>query len=176
MKKLGAKSLMAAVAILGLSLSGCSGSSGSDDPNATETAQSTADNLTDYGWVAFEMPAGWEDAKESDSYITIQKSANHDARIKIFSETLFSSAPTAAEKAAADKEKRGDYYSDGGTQKIGDYEWTLLTFTFDGNPSVQAYADVDEDTCVTVTIFQQEIDNPDVQTVLSTMAIDPDKA
>lgn len=176
MKKLGMKSMLALVAALGIAMSGCSSDAGSDNSSSSTKTQAATDNLTDFDWVAFEMPAGWEDAKESDSYVTVQKSDNHDAKIKISSATLFSSAPTAADKAAEVKEKQGDYYGDGGTQKIGDYEWTLLTFTFNDNPSVKAYADVDEDTYVEVTIFEQGVDNPDVQTVLSTIKVDPAKA
>ncbi len=118
------------------------------------------------------MPEGWEDANESDEYETIADSANSKHIMKIFNETLPSSAPTAADKAAADLAKNADRYTDEGKQTIGNYEWTLVGFTFNGNPSVFAYADASDDTCVKVTVYELTAADPAVQTVLSTLAID----
>ena len=52
-----------------------------------EDAKSDADaavDLTDFGWVKFEMPEGWADAKESDAYVTVKEDADTHHIVKLF--------------------------------------------------------------------------------------------
>ena len=118
------------------------------------------------------MPAGWADAKESDAYVTIKEDANSKHIMKISRKTLLSSAPTAADLAANEIAKNADRYTDGGTKTIGDHEWHLINFEWNGNPSQKAYADLTEKKALEVTIFEITTDDPAAQTVLSTFGVD----
>ena len=121
------------------------------------------------------MPEGWVDANESDKYETIANSANNRQMMKFMVNSLSSSFPTAADKAADDIGKEFNHYTDAGKQTIGGYEWSLASFEFNGNPSVVAYADIADKRCLKVTIYEIGIDDPATQTVLSSITINKDE-
>lgn len=173
--------------VLAMGLAACSGGSGSSAASsgsadaasgssaAAGSAETAAANLTDYGWIAFEMPEGWEDAKESDKYETIAETANNKHMMKFMLNTLVSSYPTAADKAADDIGKEYNHYTDGGTMTIGGYEWSIANFEFNGNPSFTAYADVADKRCLKITVYEMTPDDPAVQTVFSTLVVNQDE-
>lgn len=105
--------------------------------------------------------------------MTIREDGNDRHCIKVFRKTLTSSVPTAADYAASEVEKHAEKYTDEGKKTIGDYEWSLVGFTFNNNPSVYAYADAAEKKCVYATIYELTTEDPAVQTVLSTITVDP---
>lgn len=152
--------------------SGSAASASAASSAAAASSATAAKGSADYGWVSFDMPEGWVDANESDAYETIADAANSKHKIKIFKKTLSSSAPTAADYAAKEVADHADKYTDEGKKTIGNYEWNLVGFTFNNNPSVYAYADVAEKKCVYCTIYEMTVDDPAAQTVLSTLTVD----
>lgn len=181
--------ILACAFALAMGLAACSGGAASGSASgsaaasdsaaasaaAAEGAEAAADsNLTDFGWIAFEMPEGWADQKESDSYVTIADESNSKHIMKISANTLMSTYPTAADFAAKELAS-SDSYTDEGTVTVGDYEWSLVGFTFNGNPSVKAYTGITEDKAIGVTIYEMDIDDPAVQTVLTTFVINEDE-
>lgn len=165
----------AVFAMIALAACGGSASSGASTSSASANSSAAAENLQDYGWIAFEMPEGWADAKESDKYETIAESANNKHMMKFMLNTLTASYPTAADKAATDIASETNHYSDAGKQVIGNFEWSLASFEFNGNPSVVAYADAADGKCLKVTIYELGIDDPAVQVVLSSIKVNPDE-
>ena len=177
-------------AFVAVALAACGGGSSSSAASASGSASasasgsaasvssasaSAAGSLTDFGWVKFEMPEGYADAPESDAYVTIRQADNDRHVIKVFKKTLTSSAPTAAEYAAKEVAEHEGKYTDAGKVTVGDREWNLVGFTFNNNPSVYAYADAADKKCVYLTIYEMGIDDPAVQTVLSSLAVDESK-
>lgn len=179
MKKL-VIALCAAIMVMGLAACGGGSSSSAASASGSASASSSAEasssaasaNLTDFGWVKIEMPEGYVDANESDSYVTIRDEGNDKHCMKIFKKTLVSSAPTAADYAAKEVADHEGKYTDEGKVTIGDHEWNLVGFTFNNNPSVFAYTDVADKKCVYLTIYEMGIDDPAVQTVLSSIQVD----
>ncbi len=154
---------------------GASASAAASSAAASSAGATSSANLTDFGWISFEMPDGWVDAKESDAYVTINDEANTKHIMKISRKTLLSSAPTAADVAANDIAKNADRYADGGKKTIGDREWTLVTFDWNGNPSAKAYTDLTEKKALEVTLFEITTDDPAAQKVLTTFKVDESK-
>ena len=161
--------------VMALAACGGSASSGASTSSASAGSSVAAENLQDYGWITFEMPEGWADSKESDKYETIADSANSKHMMKFMLNTLTASYPTAADKAATDIASEANHYTDAGKQFIGNFEWSLASFEFNGNPSVVAYADAADGKCLKITIYELGIDDPAVQTVLSSIKVNPDE-
>ena len=157
------------------SASASTSSAAASSAAASSAGATSSANLTDFGWISFEMPDGWVDSKESDAYVTINDEANTKHIMKISRKTLVSSAPTAADVAANDLAKNADRYADGGKKTIGDREWSLISFDWNGNPSVKAYTDLTEKKALEVTLYEITTDDPAAQKVLTTFKVDESK-
>ena len=141
----------------------------SSDSDSTP-APAANDKLTDFGWVKFEMPEGYSDSKESDSYVTIAEDADSHHIIKFFSQTLFS-GKTAADVAA---EKADDKNTLGEKITVNGRDWYPLYFKFNDKDSVKLYTDVNESKYVYLTVYEMTENEPAVQTVLNSIEIIPD--
>ena len=157
------------------SASASTSSAAASSAAASSAGATSSANLTDFGWISFEMPDGWVDSKESDAYVTINDEANTKHIMKISRKTLVSSAPTVADVAANDLAKNADRYADGGKKTIGDREWSLISFDWNGNPSVKAYTDLTEKKALEVTLYEITTDDPAAQKVLTTFKVDESK-
>ena len=168
------KTLLAilATAALAFALTGCSGTSTAS--SSSESASSETPTVQDYGWLSFELPQGWQDAKESDKYETIAETAEPRHIVKFMVNTLNSSFPTAEDKAADDISKEYNHYTEADPIEIDDRTWYVATFEFNGNPSFVAYTDLDEGKCLKVTFYEMESTDPVAQTILSTIKVDLD--
>ena len=174
----------ACAATLALALTGCGGAaesggapagSGSVEASApAATAPAPAANLTDFGWTSFEMPEGFEDTHEQDTYITIANAADDDQTIKIDNDTTTfqANADEAADKRVG---MSPDSYVKGEPFTMGGYEWIPVAFTFNDLPSSYYYANISDKYTVNVVAYcMTEADAP-VQTVLSTIQFDESK-
>lgn len=158
--------------ILAFALAGCAGTSTAS--NSSEPADQSEPTIQDYGWLSFQLPQGWENAKQSDSYETIIENGNESHVIKFMVNTLNSSFPTAADKEANDIAKKYNHYTEADPIKINDKEWAIATFEFNGHLSFAAYTDLDESKCLKITFYEMTPDDPIVQTILSTIEVDPE--
>lgn len=175
MKKI---AVLACALVMAVGLFACSGGSsegGTSEGQGAPAPAAPSANLQDYGWIAFEMPEGWEDANESDKYETIAEADDSHHIMKFMVNSLTKSYPTAADKAAHDIETSTTGYTEGGTATIGNYEWTLVNFTFNDTPSFMAYADIADERCLKITVYEMSIDDPAVQTVFNTLSINQDE-
>lgn len=141
----------------------------SDDNTATEAAEPES-NLTDFEWVKFEMPEGYADKKESDSYVTIGEEENSKHIIKLFLNTLIS-GKTVEEVVKSEAEKSDTYTLDSAVE-IGGRTWYPIRFTFNDNPSVKLYTDAGDGYLCYLTIYEMEENEPAVQTVLKSIEFD----
>jgi hypothetical protein len=183
--------LLCALALM-LSLAACGGSTeqpqapaqGGNEPDPNAGAADTGaddgqivvgdpepeDTRLDYGWIKFQMPEGYEDAQESDSYLTIRSTENSYHVIKVFRE--YKGDKTVAEMAA-EKLASSDRYTPGETLTINGREWVTVNFTFNDNPSVFFFGEGYDKYYIRVTVFEMTADEPAVQTLLSDIELVP---
>ena len=157
--------IVACAFALTLGLAGCGGGGGDDGGAAASDAPGTP---TTIDYASFNMPDGWENAPESDSYVTIASKDNDEQVIKIFRETLFSDE--TIESVAA---KRAGYYDaePGEPIVIGETTWIPVDFTFNDLPSRFFYAQLDDGNYMYVTAYELTDADEPVQTVLSTLSV-----
>lgn len=140
-----------------------------DDNTATEAAQEPAANLADFEWVKFEMPEGYKDMAESDSYVTIGETENSKHIIKFFSGYLFDES---IEEVVKEEAEGSDSYTLDSAIEIEGRTWYPIRFTFNDNPSVKLYTDIGNDCLCYLTIYEMEENEPAVQTVLKSIEFD----
>ena len=153
--------------VLSLGLFGCGGGSngggGGDAP-----ANDAPGTPTTIGYASFNMPDGWAEVQESDSYATIAEEANDDHMMKIFREHLFSG--DTIESVAA---KKGEMYGTAPGEPVvyGSTTWIPVDFTFNGTPSRFFYSQLDDENLMYVTVYELTDADEPVQTVLSTLSV-----
>ena len=156
----------ALVLALGVELVGCGGSGGSAPAdNETEGVPGTPTTIQ---YASFNMPDGWVDSAESDSYVTIEDGANDNRTMKIFVERYFGD-----DTLEAVTQKEAGYYGEdalGAEFDMGIYHWVSVNFTFKDNPSRKFYAQLDDEHYVYVTAFEMTEDDEEVKIVLSTLS------
>lgn len=132
------------------------------------------DGTTDFGWVKFKMPEGFEETKESSSYTTITDTQNSKRIMKVFAEYL--SAGKTPESVRNEKVEKSSGRSEKGEDlTIGGTTWYVEKFTFNGNDSRKFYSGLDETNYVYITAFEMTEEDEAVKTVLESFAADPSK-
>ena len=151
---------------LTLALAGCGGGGGDEGGAAASDAPGTPTTIQ---YASFNMPDGWGNFAESDSYVTIAEKENDDHMMKIFREKLFEGDTVESEAA----ERAGYYDAEPGEPiVIGETTWIPVDFTFNDNPSRFFFAPIDDEYYMYVTAYEiTDADEP-VQTVLGTLTVD----
>jgi len=153
-----------------LSLAACGG-----DTKETEApTEESAVELTDFGWVKFEMPEGWVDAEESPAYITVREETDSHHVVKLFAYDYVTGESVeriAEEDVAGDP----DRYTLDKAVEIGERTWYPVRFTFNGNDSVRMYTEIDSGHYCYATAFEMTESDPAVQTILGTAGFDASK-
>ena len=144
-----------------------------DNSKAEETEAASDSDLADFGWVKFKMPEGYEDLKESASYITIGDAADSHKKVKIFNKTILSgdTVESIAEKTITDPER----YQRGDDFEMGDYKWITINFTFNDKPSRHFYTQINDKKCMYLTVYEQTQDDAAVKTILESIKADASK-
>ncbi len=186
-KLLSVIAVLGACAVLTSALTACGGkkaeskSDGGTQSSVTDvtkgeetTAAPEDDGLSDYDWMKFKMPEGFEEFGESDSYTTIQETENSKHKMKFFRRTK--SADTDMD-AIVDEEvsKDTDRYSKGETFQMGNYTWVTENFTFNSNDSRKFYTQLDDTHYAYITVFEMTEADDAVKTVLESFTADPSK-
>ncbi len=147
---------------------------GEKKDDAKSGSDAAAVDLTDFGWVKFEMPEGWADAKESDAYVTVKEDADTHHIVKLFGNN-YVVEKTIEEVAKADAADNPDRYTLDAPVEIGGREWYPVRFKFNDKDSVRLFAEVDKEHYCYVTVFEQTETAPAVQTILNNIAFDASK-
>ena len=146
----------------------------SDDKTSDSSVEEPESNLTDFEWVKFEMPEGWSDANESDSYVTIHEDANTKHTVKFFGHTN-ATGISMEELAKQDAEKDAERYTADAAVEIGGRTYYPVRFKFNDNDSVRLFTDIDGDHYTYITIFEMTETDPAAQQILTTIEFDPSK-
>ncbi len=164
--------------IMLVSLAAC-GEKMADDAkdSGSKTADSSVEeadsNLTDFGWVKFEMPEGWSDAKESDAYVTIAEDADDHHKMKLFKKSLGSD--TIQSKIEKDYGSDDYYTVENDPIELSGRTWYVVRFTFNNNPSVMLFTDLVEGKLFYINVFEMDENADAVKTVLDSLTFDESK-
>jgi hypothetical protein len=164
-KKLLVGIVIACAFVLTLGLFGCGGSSDGGNGAAAPDAPGTPTTIQ---YASFNMPDGWAEDNESDSYVTIASKDNDQQIMKIFCEKLFEGDTVEGEAV-----ERASYYNSKPSDPIviGETTWIPVDFEFNDNASRYYFAPVNDEYYMYVTAYEiTDADEP-VQTVLSTLSV-----
>lgn len=146
------------------------------EKNTGETSSQAADTssaaLADYGWVRFEMPAGYADTNESDYYVAVADENNDKHIIKIFNHTLVSGK--TLEDEIADEMEYSQNPSIEDAFDVNGRSWTPAYFDFNSNRSVKLFTQPNDSTCCFLVVYEMTETDEAVQTVLSSIEFVPE--
>ena len=142
---------------------------GTDNGGSDVIDADGGDTLADFDWIKFEMPEGYENAKESDSYVTIQKTGDSDYMLKFFSSYIFEGETM---ESIVEEEGSDDYYTPGESFELGGYKWYTIHFTFNDKESSKFYTQIADKHYLQITAFGLTEDSDEVKTVLGSVVID----
>ena len=149
-------------------------SSKSGENTAEAETEAPASNLTDYEWIKFEMPEGWADAKESDSYVTIREEADSDHVVKFFSHS-YVTTKDLAEIVEKDASYDTERYHVGETFDLNGRKYYPEYFKFNDNDSVTLYVEIDADHYCEISVFEMTETAEPIKTILNSMEFDTTK-
>lgn len=143
------------------------------DSKTTESAAEPASNLTDFGWVKFEVPEGFKDTQESDSYIAFKNEEDTYCGFHVAWKSVPSSK-TLAEIAESDTQYSTNA-SVGDEIELGGRKWIPVHFDFNDAPSVYLYTQIDDNHCSYVLAYKMTENDEAVKTIVNSIEFVPEK-
>ena len=134
---------------------------------------------TDFGWVKYQVPEGYTQVNDLVQCATISVSADTDPLNYKLDEKTIRITPKVREGAWPDAKRGLEMHAPDAkleSAEIGGLTYYVTTFrTKEPNDSVMDYADITDTRCIGFVAYYMGFDDPDLQTVLSTIEVNEAK-
>lgn len=142
--------------------------------SAEASSAAAASDANDYGWVAFEMPQGWEESFADFSKVEIKQTDGKDVEMKIAPQST-TTAGGDAEAAAAKRADQSDSNTLGEPFEQGGRAWYPVYFTMDGVDSAYLYTNISDKHVAYITAYKVTEADDAVNTVMNTLTFNEDE-
>ena len=146
-------------------------SSDKAESGAAEVTEA-ASNLTDFEWVKFEVPEGFEDTQESDSYVAFKDKEDTYRGFHVSWKSV-SPSKTLEEIAESDTQYSTNASVDAAVE-LGGRTWVPVHFDFNDEPSVYLFTQIDEKHCCYIVAYKMTENDAAVQTIVNSIEFVPE--